>query len=55
MRKENEDYFAYRARRSQENFRLNYYLKHGGALIWDSRTQGQYIKAKHGLIGHDSR
>lgn len=51
-RKENEDFGHYQARRRQENFRLNYYLKHGGAQIWDSEHRGQYIKARDGKIGH---
>jgi hypothetical protein len=51
-RKDGEDFDKYQARRAQANFALNYYLKYGGDLIWDSKTNGQYVRAKHGEIGH---
>jgi len=49
VRKDGEDYQAYRIRRSTEQKRLAQYLR--GRVVWDNYTRGtSYVRALHGKI-----
>ena len=58
-RKHNESFDAYKTRRAIHNKIDKITWADGvpismGKLIWNSRTNGTYLKAKHGPIGADS-
>jgi hypothetical protein len=49
-RKKDETLEKYQERRANQEMLIKVYLQLGNVL-WDSKKQGTYIKAKHGPIG----